>query len=480
MKWKFVGSAVCAILMVISPCFLVRCNGDESQTTVTLTHAAPPVPALRYRFWPSAGESRSINAMPMFTRACFLMDQVDTAKSDTELNAVYTELVEGAWSDELSARAERVLDLHQTVQDELERCTNCMDVEFDLNLKEQDLVARISLLLPEVQKSRQLARLLVIRGHLQARDGQWAQFSRTVTSLFRVAEMTGHENAYLVGRLVRFAVISVTLDLVESASQLEGCPNFYWALSTVPKHLFDIQDVLELECQNPLLVFGVSSLPQTPIGERAAVAKLKKNIDVLGFAMTETGGGSVASNGLLIAAGLQIAGSAAACREILENDPQWSGRSGELSDAEVVLRANQMECRRLVDQFFSGALLPAPIREPYLNVGEAELTAPIGDSPVLPARLAVRMLLPALNAIFRAEHRIREQYIDAINLQAIRSGGDTDALPTDESTIPLPLWPSAGDRPQPAYKRTSATEATLERVNEMEPGQFKKVKVTLR
>ncbi|MEM0926156.1 MAG: hypothetical protein AAGJ83_08985, partial [Planctomycetota bacterium] len=128
-RWKTGGSAACVILLVFLPSLTVRAEEPETER-VAVVHASAPVPALRYRFWPSSGESKSISAMPMFTRACFLMDQADTPESDKELNDVYAQLSEGNWSEELAQRSQDVLDSHQAVLDEMYRATPCMDVSF--------------------------------------------------------------------------------------------------------------------------------------------------------------------------------------------------------------------------------------------------------------------------------------------------------------------------------------------------------------
>ena len=314
------------------------CAADEADVeSIPLTPAALPVPALQYRFWPSVGESKSINAMPMFMRACLMMEQGGTPEMDQELDEVYASLIDGKWSNKLRGRAERLLGRYKSVQAELERATNCMDTHFDLNIGQQGLVERVSLVLPEVQISRRLARLLVIRAHLESRHGDWDSFSRTVTSLFRLAEMTGYDNAFIVGRLVRYAIVSVTLELIEDASALKGCPNFYWALASVPEGLLEIQGALQWERENPLIVFGVNPLPEEPIGSAAAVIRLRESIEILRQADAVFGTGSIYDQGnASIVAGLYVVGNAEGCREILRSDPKWGQRADSLSDAEAV------------------------------------------------------------------------------------------------------------------------------------------------
>lgn len=479
MKWKWLGRAVCAIPLSIACCVASVGHAQEPEVeTVRVTAAKPPIPALRYRFWPSINQSKSISAMPMFTRACFMMEE--SPETSKELNDVYSSLNDGEWTPELKQRAEAIVGKRESVLTEMERATDCTETSFDLNIRDEDLVGRISLLLPEVQKSRQLARLLVVRGHLEARSGDWDRFSRTVTTLFRLSEMAGHDNAYLVGRLVSFAIVSVTLDLVESVAQLEDCPNFFWALSCVPETLFDLRSALAWERQNPLIIFGIDSLPDHPIGADAAAARLHKTIETLRYAGTITGSGDDLDIGSAqMFGGLYVAGAANGCREILKRDPRWAERAEELSDAEAVLRANRMECRRLVDEFFSWSLLPTEIRDPYLDKAEDALDAPIAGSPVLPAKWTVQMLLPALTAVFRAEHRMRNRFVEAINLQAIRSGCDADSLPEKVDQFVLPAWPAFGERPETWYERVSGSHANWQRINEMKPGEFKQVKVVL-
>lgn len=57
-------------------------------------------------------------------------------------------------------------------------------------------------MLPEAHESRALARYLWLRAKLEMHSGRWDELTRTMQTMFRLAEMVGHAGDLLVCRLL--------------------------------------------------------------------------------------------------------------------------------------------------------------------------------------------------------------------------------------------------------------------------------------
>lgn len=86
-----------------------------------------------------------------------------------------------------------------------------------------DFSAGYNTLLPYIQESRGVARLLVLDAHVRARDGDHARAHQDVQAVFRLSQAMSGE-PLLISHLVRLAIFSVGCDAVE-----ELLPHCQWS-----------------------------------------------------------------------------------------------------------------------------------------------------------------------------------------------------------------------------------------------------------
>jgi hypothetical protein len=104
----------------------------------------------------------------------------------------------------------------------------------------------ISLLLPDVQVTRQLAQGLQERFHSEAIRGSFDEALETAKTLFAMARHMS-EHPTLIAQLVGLAIESIAIKSLDELLEQPGCPNLYWALTNLPDPLVPSKKGLEGE-----------------------------------------------------------------------------------------------------------------------------------------------------------------------------------------------------------------------------------------
>jgi hypothetical protein len=104
----------------------------------------------------------------------------------------------------------------------------------------------IGLLLPDLQKLRDLARGLEGRFRDEAALRQFDDAVYTARTMFAMSRHLG-EHPTLVGNLVGISVASTAIAPLEEMLERPGCPNLYWALTNLPTPLVPLDRGMEGE-----------------------------------------------------------------------------------------------------------------------------------------------------------------------------------------------------------------------------------------
>lgn len=431
---------------------------------VRLSAAAEPGPPLRYLFWPRHSDRLQENSMASFSRAVLMA--TDIGRGDPTLGKPErNEWLSGPWQDAYASDIETSLGRYETVFAELERATNRMEIDYPIVGKEMTGVKLYQLLLPEIQSSRDLARLLMLRSRLEMHRGQWDQFCRTMQTMFRLSDMVGGSNDIIVSKLVAIAIAEQAFARIEEASALPESPNFYWALASIPPKLFEIRNSLDFE------VFGVlravpsaNDLPDEILGEQAAADRLRQFFATLEGLFAIEGGQSDEREGMAFSA-LAVLGGVKDARDLLRSTPQWADRVDQLSPSEVLLRAIAMRLHQTTGDFIKWHWLPASIRSQYLDQTRS-LIANANDgvaAQLEPANALIARLMPALQAVERASLRLKQAQAWLVTQQAIRMSPIDGELVTDLDKLVPPAWPDPFTGEAFGYIKTNATTATMKR-----------------
>jgi hypothetical protein len=217
----------------------------ETLIRLNVQPMAAPKPALRIQLLPELREQQPGNPIPAYLKA--LLDQ-DFTSGDGSLGPAALRQVDRA------ARLDKP------------------DWQLLLKLKTDG----IGLLLPDLQKMRQLAADLQGRFREEIAQRRFDDAVATAKTMFALARHTGGHPT-MIGNLVGIAIAMVAIGPFEEMLEQPGCPNFYWALTNLPYPLISIESGLEGE--RVLLMGDIRDLsdtePMTPGQIRKAIERIE-------------------------------------------------------------------------------------------------------------------------------------------------------------------------------------------------------------
>lgn len=200
--------------------------------------AAVPDPVLKYRLLPGYGERRAGNAAVFYGKV--------TAEQSVyfrrEYWDQYQQLRELPLAEQLTSP---LLDNFGSTPgySMLRMAALCDDCDWQHPLRDENA---LEILLPEVQQTRNFARLLELQTLRQIRD---RDFEGAVETL-----QTGHALArnvskapLMVNQLVGMAIEGIMREALELLLQQPEAPNLYWALAFAPRPLQNLRDSFEAE-----------------------------------------------------------------------------------------------------------------------------------------------------------------------------------------------------------------------------------------
>jgi len=190
-------------------------TSTETLIRLNVPPMAAPKPALRYMLLPELKEMSPGNPIPDYLR-CVLAHEATS--EDFAL-------------DKFALR-------------EADRAARLDKPDWQILLKAKS--DGVNLLLPDVQKMRQLAAGLQDR----LRDeGSHRRFDDAVVTVKTMLAMSRHmgEHPTLIGDLVGIAIAAITFGPFEEMLEQPGCPNFYWALTSLPSPFISLDKGMEGE-----------------------------------------------------------------------------------------------------------------------------------------------------------------------------------------------------------------------------------------
>jgi len=210
-----------------------------------LTSAAEPIPALRYRFWPAAQELKSGDAKVHFFRMAVSFNSGQRSDEMRKYNLKWEELRD-AGQEVPVHEIRKLFEPYRLHFEELETMSLCDRQTLDMQIRDLRGADVYSITLEEIQVARDLARLLRWRMAEQAAAGDWDGFTRTARTGYRLAVLVASGDT-LIHNLVGIAIAQMITAEVQRGGGYKDSPNFYWALASLPRPMFNLRTSLELE-----------------------------------------------------------------------------------------------------------------------------------------------------------------------------------------------------------------------------------------
>lgn len=338
--------------------------------------------------------------------------------------------------------------------------------DYDLRVDELRGMGALQLRLPEVQNSRELARLLALEARLALAEGRFEDAIATLRTGVRLGDSVGAAGDLLIIKLVSIAITGMMLEQVEKASHLPGAPNLYWALATIPESTYEVRNAIEFESSFVSRVFpALTDLPRQSTDASDWRERLVSTIQGLSeLNSSPTSPKKDVSPSVRLFSGLAILGLAEHSRHQLIADNDDAETVEGMSPAEAVVRATAMSVERIEHNAVKWVLLPDSLREKAMERSEDFIEQQFDSG--FPSDLASTMaglLLPAAQAAESAEHRTARVIARLATVEAIRDYAAThEQLPESlEELTNLPAWPDPLSRKPFGYTRSSPTEARL-------------------
>jgi hypothetical protein len=242
-----VGTLLLSAIFAVLPVVAKKQPAQPTETVIRLAvrPAPAPKPALRYQLLPELREMTPGNPIPNYLKA--LLDQ-DFSTPEASLGRPALRQADRA------ARMDKP------------------DWQILPRLKTDG----ISLLLPDVQKLRELANALQGRFREEIAVGRVDDALVTARTMFAMARHMG-EHPTLIGDLVGIAIAYVTIAPLDELLEQPGCPNLYWALTNLPHPLVSMERGLEGE--RIFILAELRDLSETDPMTGEQLDKVYKHID---------------------------------------------------------------------------------------------------------------------------------------------------------------------------------------------------------
>jgi len=469
--------------MILISCFFATCAwaselddapaaaSDQNAPQVielTISPAAEPRPALKYRLFPSLAERTPGNGATYYYRAL-----VQQKMLPQDYWQQYNDKSEG-WLTKDPAKypkeeVQKWLASQQAVLTQLKTAANRERCEWDLRVQDLRGLDVIGFHLAEFQEARTLARFLQLLAHDQIMAGRFDDALESLRLGYQLAHDAG-KPPFLVGGLIGIAISQImnqelTL-LIESSDR-----NYYWAIATLPQPLIDLRSAMEMESALPTQMFPF--LKDAETAERTADEWRRLAIEcVRGVEQLDTQGKAATPGwqGELLAAAF-MAKLYPAAKEQLIADGMSRERVEGMPVGQVVAIQTARATQYAYDELFKLSLLP--LEESVRRMPSVMQSLVEKDYIGPPARLSGKagvpiasLLLPSVQAVRQAEVRMARGFaglstIEAIRMHAAAGGGKLPPSLSDITIVAVPNDPITG-KPL-AYKHDATTgTATLE------------------
>src|SRR5579862_6122949 len=202
---------------------------------LALKPAAAPVPLIRFELLPNFREQVPGNAALAYHRAILLLGmkkrESASAKEQFDTDIKIDDMIAKP-AHEIDRRAlSEYLQGYNSIFREVEAGAKCNQCDWGLDHAID--AEGIGVLLPEIQKMRELGRLLSARCTLHCVEGKLNEAFRDVQSGFAMAHHVG-KGPTMIQMLVGVALFHMFEARLEQILVMPDCPNLYWSLTALP------------------------------------------------------------------------------------------------------------------------------------------------------------------------------------------------------------------------------------------------------
>jgi hypothetical protein len=214
-------------------------HADEPKPIkLTLHPRAEPTPALKYRLLPPANEQISGNAAVPYGKVTAEQWAFFTKYANTDVISSWQEMpLEKLRTEKIPIPSGSLFFLEQGA-----KCKYC-DWQFPIGQ-----MPFYEILLPEAQQSRSYARILAVKARIAIANWNFDEAIKTFQTNCALGRNVA-QGETLVNGLLGVAINGIMIPQINEYVQQPAAPNLYWAFTTLPNPLIDMQRALDVESQ---------------------------------------------------------------------------------------------------------------------------------------------------------------------------------------------------------------------------------------
>ncbi len=419
----------------------------ETVYALTLKAVGPPAPALKYELLVNPRDTTRANAALLYHRAIHLMaENRKPGKEGGEERLRIDHLFEKPMTDIPAADLREYLKPFGSALREAEAAAKCRDCEWGLG--DRLTAEGIAVLIPEIQKMRELAFLLKVRCRLHVLDGNTAGALHDIQTGLTMAKHVSRSEM-LISYLVGNAVAAIMLNELNVVLEAPGCPNVYWALTALPRPLLPMDAAVEGEMRSMDAMIGLPANvdePMTADQARLALdtvwAKMTRLSDDLGAAGMPR---MKLNESRVFLAGYVTLTHPAAKKSLLAAG-KTDAEVAAMPAAQVVLLDSAIRYRNLRDQYMMWLTKPYEEGAKGLKTFDESFKKLKERADYL--NIMLGLLMPAVQKVYdvqwRTERRVASlRVVEAVRLHAAATG-KVPAKLEDITAVPVPNDPVTG------------------------------------
>lgn len=413
---------------------------------LTVSAALAPTPVLRYELLPNFREQVPGNAALSYHRASLILTdrRPQDPKKAYEEQVRIDEMAEKPANEVKIDELQNYLQPYRNVLREVEAGARRDKCDWDLERRAD--ADGIGLLIPEVQKMRELARLLSLRCRLHIVQGKYAEALHDVQVGFAMSRHIG-EGPTLIQSLVGIAIYAIFANRLEQIIEMKDCPNLYWALTSLPRPMHDMRKPLEGEIR---MIDGTLPFLKDVDKGPMTVEQVQRALDQWGMSFQSLTDGQDSDHfrsRLMMAAFVSMQYPQA--RKALQHSGKSEAEVNAMPAGQVVLLVSLLQFRSLRDEMFVWFNVPYVEAGPGLRRAEAKMRRMKEEETGDIFGRMLLMLLPAVQKVHfasvRTERRIAiQRVIEALRMHAAEHDGKLPGKLAELASVPLPVDPVTG------------------------------------
>ena len=401
-------------------------------------------PAMKYRLLPEFIDRTPGNAAPVYLKAILILK--DVRMSSEKEKALWDDVV--AWLEMPLEKlpqndVRNALAPFQNVLRQVKLASRRERCDWELPIREQG-VDVLAILLPEIQASRTIARLIALDARLQIAQGKLSQAVTTLRTGYTLARHVGEQNLLISG-LVGLAIGGIMDRQLLDLMQQPQTPNLYWTITQLPRPLVDLRGAMELEGSTVYLLFPLlheaKTKSYTPAQWQAkldaVIARFVKIAPMLSGASDSHTKSTLTKLGMRVLIG--SAGPVAKKFLIDRGHPKKKVDAMSAEHAVLLHIAENYDEQR--DEMFKWFQVPywqVKRDEKLLAAARKRELVPLGS-----------LLLPAIQSVHLSAARSQRRQevmriVEALRLYAARHDGWLPEKLSDVTEVPIPINPLTG------------------------------------